>query len=145
MLDIQVPNVNERKRIPMRAIRAVTRHIAEQFRPDKIILFGSYAYGHPKPWSDVDLLVVMDTLEGEFELAWAISRSLSPHPFGMDILVRSQSEIENRIALGDWFIEDIMTQGKVLYEKDNRGVGLQSRNRLRPSRSRSKRPRKANR
>jgi len=58
---ISVPNVNERKRIPMEAIRAVVRQIAEKFQPEKIILFGSYAHGEPRPESDVDLLVIMDT------------------------------------------------------------------------------------
>lgn len=120
MLELKVPNVNERKRIPVRAIRAVVRHIAEHFKPDQVILFGSYAYGHPTPGSDVDLLVVMDTPEGDWPLAWAISRSLSPHPFGMDILVRSRAEIERRIALGDWFLEEVMTRGKVLYARPDR-------------------------
>lgn len=127
MLDLKVPNVNERERIPIEAIQAVADHIAEQFQPDKIILFGSYAYGDPKPWSDVDLLVVMATPEGDLQPAWAISRSLSPHPFGMDILVRSQTEIERRIGIGDWFLEDITKKGKVLYERNHRGVDYQGR------------------
>jgi predicted nucleotidyltransferase len=55
----EVPNINEHRRIPMQAIHAVVKRIAEKFQPEKIILFGSYAYGQPKPESDVDLLVVM--------------------------------------------------------------------------------------
>ena len=49
------------RRISLHAIRAVALRIADRFQPEKIILFGSYAYGHPKPESDVDLLVIMDT------------------------------------------------------------------------------------
>jgi predicted nucleotidyltransferase len=45
--------------IPLRVIRRYARAIAEEFRPDKIVLFGSYAYGTPHENSDVDLLVVM--------------------------------------------------------------------------------------
>ena len=45
--------------IPMAAIRRFARQIAEKFDPEKIILFGSYAYGQPHEWSDVDILVVM--------------------------------------------------------------------------------------
>ena len=41
--------------------RDVVKHIAEQFQPEKIILFGSYVYGKPRPESDVDLLVIMST------------------------------------------------------------------------------------
>ncbi len=57
-----VPPIYKRKRIPMRTIRAIVKHIAEKFDPEKIILFGSYAYGKPTAWSDVDLLVIMDAL-----------------------------------------------------------------------------------
>jgi len=45
--------------IPLSAIRRFVRQIAERFHPDKIILFGSYAYGQPHAESDVDLLVIM--------------------------------------------------------------------------------------
>jgi predicted nucleotidyltransferase len=47
------------KDIPMRVIRLYAREVAEKFHPDKIILFGSYAYGTPHDDSDVDILVVM--------------------------------------------------------------------------------------
>ena len=57
----QVPPINKRKRIPMRTIRAIAKHIAEKFNPEEIILFGSHAYGKPTAWSDVDLLVVIET------------------------------------------------------------------------------------
>jgi predicted nucleotidyltransferase len=64
----QVPPINKRKRIPMKTIRAIAEHIARKFDPEQIILFGSHAYGKPTAWSDVDLLVVMDTPQGkEFE------------------------------------------------------------------------------
>lgn len=56
-----VPPINKRKRIPRAAINDVVRQIAEKFNPEKIILFGSYAYGKPTQVSDVDLLVVMKT------------------------------------------------------------------------------------
>ena len=123
MLDIRVPNINERERIPMEAIQAMADFIAQKFSPDKIILFGSYAYGDPRPWSDVDLLVVMDTPEGEMQAMRAISRALSPHPFGMDVLVRSQATLDRRIPLGDWFLEEIVTRGRVLYERNSHRMG----------------------
>ena len=117
MLDLKVPNVNERRRIPMRAIRAVAKHVADHFNPDKIILFGSYAYGHPKPWSDVDLLVVMDTSLSHNKQRRAISRALAPKPFAMDIVIRSSRDLEERIPLGDWFLKEIVERGRVLYER----------------------------
>jgi len=117
MAATKVPNVNERRRIPMRAIRALVKQIAEKFQPEKIILFGSYAYGKPKPESDVDLLVVMETSLRSRQQRLEISRALSPRPFPLDIIVRTPRELEERIALGDIFLREIMTQGKVVYEQ----------------------------
>lgn len=111
------------RRISLRDIRAVAQMIAEKFDPDKIVLFGSRAYGRPGTSSDVDLLVVMDTPQNESEAARSIRDALPPRSFSLDILVRSQSEIDRRIAQDDWFLEEITRQGKVLYERNHRRVG----------------------
>lgn len=117
MLDFKAPNINARELIPMEAIQAVADRIAEQFRPDKIILFGSYAYGDPKPWSDVDLLVVMDTAQTHNKQRREMSRALTPKPFAMDIVIRSSRDLESRIPQGDWFLKEIVEKGKILYER----------------------------
>jgi predicted nucleotidyltransferase len=104
----------------MRAIRAVAHRITERFQPEKIILFGSYAYGHPKPESDVDLLVIMDTPLRTRQQRLEISLALSPRPFPLDIIVRTPRELAERIAMGDLFLAEILARGKVLYER-NRG------------------------
>ena len=96
------------------------KRIAEKFDPERIILFGSYAYGKPHQYSDVDLLVVMKTQERPRAKEIEISRALSPHPFGMDILVRTPQQIEERIPMGDYFLREITTKGKVLYERGPR-------------------------
>jgi len=122
----QVPPINKRKRIPMRTIRAVAKHIAEKFDPEEIILFGSHAYGKPTAGSDVDLLVVMDMPKGdEFEKSLEIRRSLPSLNFGLDVVVRSRKVIEKRKKLGDWFLVDVTEKGKTLYERSNRRVGNQ--------------------
>ena len=113
----QVPPLNERTRIPMKTIRAIAKHIADEFHPEEIILFGSHAYGNPTGWSDVDLLVVMNTPNGELETALAISESLSTLNFRVDIIARSREVFEKRKQLGDWFLRDIDEKGKVLYER----------------------------
>jgi predicted nucleotidyltransferase len=113
-----VPPVDKRKRIPMRTIHAIVKHIAEKFDPEKIILFGSYAYGKPTAWSDIDLLVIMDAPKGELETSLAIRKSLPLITFGLDIVVRSNEVIEKRKKLGDWFLIDATGKGKVLYERD---------------------------
>ncbi len=94
--------------------RAVQR-IVNALHPEKIILFGSYAYGDPTYDSDVDLLVIMETEAKPSERYLAVSRLLRPRPFPVDILVRTPLEIDRALKLGDFFIEEILTQGRVLY------------------------------
>lgn len=115
----QVPPINKRKRIPMRTIRAIAKHIAERFNPEQIILFGSHAYGKPTAWSDVDLLVVMDTPKGEMETTLEIVDSLPDVLFSVDVLARSRKVIRKRQSLGDSFMNEIIKKGKVLYARDN--------------------------
>ena len=107
-------------RIPRREINAVVKRIAEKFDPERIILFGSYAYGAPQSYSDVDLLVVLKTKERPLAKQLEISRALSPHPFGMDILVYAPREIKSRITMGDYFLREIVSKGKVMYERHSR-------------------------
>lgn len=112
----RVRSSNSRRRVPMRDIRAVVRQIATKFQPEKIILFGSYAYGKPKPESDVDLLVVMDTPLRPSEQAAQIVRAIDYH-FGMDLLVRRPQQLAERIALGDSFLREVTEKGKVVYAR----------------------------
>lgn len=114
-VSLRIPPLKERKRIPMRVIRAVVNQIANNFSPDEIILFGSYAYGKPTPWSDVDLLVVMETPKGELETSLEIVESLPPTLFSLDILARDRRTIDRRQAMGDTFMREITSKGKLLY------------------------------
>ena len=103
----------------MKTIRAIAKHIAEKFDPEQIILFGSHAYGKPTAWSDVDLLVVMDTPKGEMDAILEVGNSLPDLEFSVDIVVRSRQVLEKRKKMGDWFLRDITRKGKVLYERYN--------------------------
>jgi len=67
-------------------IRKFSQAVAQQFRPNKIVLFGSYAYGKPTDDSDVDLLV------------------------------RTPAEVGKRLRWGDGFLQEVMEKGEVLYE-----------------------------
>ena len=113
-----VPTVDIRKRIPNSVIRAVARQIAREFKPQKIILFGSYARGKPRPESDLDLLIVMDTDLRESEQALRIRQHLKPL-FGMDLLVYTPARLSQRLAWGDSFLREITERGIVLYESAN--------------------------
>ena len=114
--------------IPAKAIRQFARQIAERFQPDKIILFGSYAYGRPHAASDVDLLIVMPA-RNQIDQAVKISLAI-PSPFPLDLIVRTPRELAWRLEAGDWFLREVMEQGKVLYEKTDGRVGAKSRTRL---------------
>lgn len=95
-------------------IQEVAQKIAREFKPEKIILFGSYAWGKPGPDSDVDLFVIKKT-KSTRELARKISRTIFPRPFSLDLIVYRPEQIERRKNLGDFFINEIINNGKVLY------------------------------
>jgi predicted nucleotidyltransferase len=102
----------------MAYIRKLCKRIAEAYHPEKIILFGSHAYGRPTPESDVDLLVVMDYEGRPIEQTLKIHRELdivTP----VDVLVYSPKEVDERLQDGDMFIVDVMRRGKVMYEGEH--------------------------
>ncbi len=116
---LAVPTIDVRKRIPNSVIRAMTRQIAEQFRPQKIILFGSYARGNPRPESDVDLLIVIDESLKERQQSLKIRRSLGVL-FGLDLIIYTPKRLARRLEMGDLFLADVLKEGKVLYESRSR-------------------------
>jgi predicted nucleotidyltransferase len=105
------------KLVTRRQIRAVVDRIVEAAHPEKIILFGSYAYGKPTIDSDVDFLVVMESDERPAKRAIRIERNLLDVPFPMDILVRTPSEIAERLRLEDYFVREVIRLGQVVYER----------------------------
>jgi predicted nucleotidyltransferase len=104
------------------AIQAAAMRIAEHFKPQKIILFGSYAYGKPNEDSDVDYMVLMRGTKSE-DRALDIRMAIK-FDFPVDLLVRSPAVFERRIAMGDFFLMDIKEKGKVLYEAARQSLGL---------------------
>ncbi len=105
--------------VTRRQIRDYAQEIARQFRPRRIILFGSYGYGKPTRDSDVDLLVIMPHRGRGVEKAIEIRLKVRA-PFPMDLLVRSPQKIRQRLAWGDYFIEEILEKGETLYEAHHR-------------------------
>jgi predicted nucleotidyltransferase len=113
--------------IPMAAIRRFARQIAERFHPEKIILFGSYAYGTPHEESDVDLMVIMpayDVVNMAIRISLAFER-----PFSLDLMVRTPKQLARGVKEDDWFLREVVEKGKVLYEAANGEVGAQGRGR----------------
>jgi len=96
---------------------SVIARIVEALAPERVILFGSYAYGSPNPDSDVDLLVVMDTDAAPAERYLAVSRLARPRPFPLDVVVKTPAEIRSAMTSGDPFLVDIFQHGRTLYER----------------------------
>ncbi|HMF17023.1 MAG TPA: nucleotidyltransferase domain-containing protein [Gemmataceae bacterium] len=110
---------NPRGLITKPTVQLLARRIARQFRPDKIVLFGSYAYGRPTPESDIDLLVIMPA-RNEIDQSLRIEEWLDP-PFSLDVMVRTPRNLGWRLEEGDWLLREAVGKGKVLYEKAGRG------------------------
>lgn len=108
--------------IAQESIQTVVNQIAQQFRPDKVILFGSYAYGQPNEDSDVDLLVVMPADKRDRKKATEIRQSLRTG-FAMDLLVYDPQYLHDRSQQCDWFVREIVEKGRVLYDAAHAGVG----------------------
>jgi predicted nucleotidyltransferase len=107
-----------RQLIPIEQIEALAYRIAERFEVEKILLFGSYAYGAPQEGSDVDLLVIMDHDEiSNRKQMLKVCQALYPRWFPLDIIVRRPKDIVERIPQGDWMLKEAYEQGKVLYER----------------------------
>jgi len=101
-------------------IDRIVRSIAENYKPEKIVLFGSHAYGNPTNESDIDLLVIKHTKLPRYKRA----REIRKHLWGItntpkDILVYTPEEIDEWKNVKESFITSIMKKGKTIYENKN--------------------------
>jgi predicted nucleotidyltransferase len=98
------------------SIRALSEHIVQEFQPERVILFGSYATGTPTPDSDVDLLVILPFEGKNFYKSLEILNRTDPK-FPIDLLARTPEDTERRYREGDPLIREALDRGKVLYER----------------------------
>jgi uncharacterized protein len=108
--------------MPSREIRVFVDQVVEHFRPLKVILFGSHAYGHPTADSDVDLLLIMPHRGPGAKIATRI-RMACPRSFPLDLIVRTPAEVHRRLRMGDPFIREVTSKGIVLHESKHPGMG----------------------
>ena len=102
-------------------IQQLCNAIVQEFQPEKIVLFGSYAYGKPDNDSDIDLLVVMSFDGSPFRQAGVILNHVIPlvGVVPLDLLVGTVEHVNERLAIGDRFMREIFTRGKVMYEANH--------------------------
>ncbi|MFQ5613254.1 MAG: nucleotidyltransferase domain-containing protein [Anaerolineae bacterium] len=100
-----------------KTIEDILLRIITGYAPQKVILFGSYAYGQPSEESDIDLLIIKDTDKRPLERWIELKRLLRDRNRSVSIspLVYTPEELENRLARKDFFIQEILEKGKVLY------------------------------
>ena len=98
-------------------IQKITRRVIDTYQPEKIILFGSYAYGKPGANSDLGLLIIKKTSERFFDRLVNVRRIVSDpmRSIPFEPIVLTPDEVKERLAIGDQFIEEILTKGEVLY------------------------------
>lgn len=107
-------------RVPVaETLPVVIQRIARTLQPERIVLFGSYAYGIPTPDSDVDLLVVMDDDASPLDAYLKISRLLRPRPFPIDLVVKTPNELRHSVDANDIFIREILSRGTIVYEREH--------------------------
>lgn len=104
--------------IMMDQIESLGKRIAHEFQPDRIILFGSYAYGRPNEDSDVDLLVILSFVGKPVRMAIEIRSKVNPK-IPVELVVRTPQQVAERIANNDWFMQEIVEKGRVLYEANH--------------------------
>ena len=99
-------------------IHKIISKIVKEFNPQKVVLFGSYAWGSPKKNSDIDLFIVKDDAKKNTrEMAIDIDGMLLPRTFPIDIIVCKPAQVEESLKDKNMFITKIITKGKTLYDQ----------------------------
>lgn len=96
--------------------------LVEKIRPEKVVLFGSYASGTATPESDIDLLVILESDLRRDRRQDAISRALRPRRVPVDILAYTPSEVQRCLESPASFVRHILTTGKVIYDRHSLGL-----------------------
>jgi predicted nucleotidyltransferase len=99
-----------------RKLKEITDKIVKEYQPEKIILFGSYAWGKPTEDSDADLFIVKET-ENTRITAKKIRGSIFPRFIAMDFIVYTPEQVEKWMKLNESFVTKIVNQGKLLYAR----------------------------
>lgn len=98
-------------------VREIRDKIVKHYKPEMVILFGSRAYGKPRKDSDIDLFIVKRSRKHAIERIREVSDIFPNRNFSLDVIVRTPLELKRRVDEGDFFYEEILNNGIVLYER----------------------------
>jgi predicted nucleotidyltransferase len=98
-------------------IQKVAQKIVQELDPEKIILFGSRAWGTPGPDSDADFFIVKETDQSTRDVARQVDGLFMRRNIAMDFIVSTPENVQKRLQMGDFFIKKIFEKGRILYER----------------------------
>lgn len=97
-------------------IEAITKKLVERFHPEKIILFGSYAWGDPDEASDIDLMVIIpDSFLSPARRSQMAHKCLRDIGIAKDIIVKTRKEFDKYTNVHASLECEVMERGRVLY------------------------------
>lgn len=106
-----------RSKFYRKEMKSLVSKIVGKYSPEKVYLFGSYAWGKPTSDSDIDLFIVKNTLKTQRERRRELRSLLFGSGIPFDLFIYTPGEVNSRLKIGDFFIQDIISKGKILYEK----------------------------
>ena len=100
-------------------LNEIVEKLQREYKPLKIILYGSYAYGTPNVDSDIDLLILKNTSERSVDRFVKVKKIIynPKRKIPVSPLIYSPDEVKERLRIGDDFIKEILNKGVTLYEK----------------------------
>lgn len=106
------------KKKAQKKIQEITKKIVKEYQPEKIILFGSYAWGEPHEDSDLDLFIIKKSQKRRIDREQELRMKLYGNKFPpMDLLIYTPDELKRRLDIDDFFVREILTRGKTLYAR----------------------------
>ena len=107
---------NKREKALKENLERIVLDLKEKYNPNKVILFGSYASGKIKNFSDLDLLIIKDTKSKFFDRLREVTK-ICNYDIGVDFLVYTPEEYEDQLNNNLFFKEEVVSKGKVIYAK----------------------------
>ena len=105
------------KKLIKKEIDRIKIKLVQKYQPEKIILFGSYVWGKFTSDSDVDFFIIKNTKKRKLDRMYEVDKLLYDRKIPIDILVYTPKETKERLGLGDYFVEDVIKKGKLIYER----------------------------